>query len=133
MPGPSTPGSDFTFGSADVFSGKQYFNPSASIVITLPAASEGVDFEIWHVGASNTITIDLPGGTDLIVLSPGQMARIQTYSDTAGDPQYKTFGTYTITNGTTDRTYDANATTVEELADVLYTLISDLKARGLVA
>ena len=38
--------------------------------------------------------------------------------------------TYTITNALTDRAYDANATTVEELADVLATLISDLQARG---
>jgi hypothetical protein len=35
---------------------------------------------------------------------------------------------YTVTNGTLDRTYDANATTTAELADVLYTLITDLKA-----
>ncbi len=40
---------------------------------------------------------------------------------------------YSITNGTTDRTYDANATTVDELADILYTLIQDLKNTGLIA
>ena len=40
--------------------------------------------------------------------------------------------TYTITNGSTDRTYDANATTVDELADILSTLITDLKQIGLV-
>jgi hypothetical protein len=39
---------------------------------------------------------------------------------------------YTPTNVTTDRSYDANATTVAELADVLGTLISDLKALGLI-
>ena len=39
--------------------------------------------------------------------------------------------TYTITNGTTDRTYDANATTTDELADILYTLIQDLKTLGI--
>lgn len=38
---------------------------------------------------------------------------------------------YTPTNVTTDRSYDADATTVEELADVLGTLIADLKAYGL--
>ena len=41
--------------------------------------------------------------------------------------------TYTITNGTTDRTYNANATSVDELADILYTLIQDLKLLGLVS
>ena len=38
---------------------------------------------------------------------------------------------YTITNGTTDRTYDADASSTAELADVLYTLIQDLKTLGI--
>jgi hypothetical protein len=40
--------------------------------------------------------------------------------------------TYTETNVTTDRTYDANSTTIAELADVVGTLIADLRAIGLV-
>lgn len=40
---------------------------------------------------------------------------------------------YSITNGSVDRAYDANATDVNELADVLYTLIEDLKLTGLIA
>ena len=39
---------------------------------------------------------------------------------------------YTVSNLTTDRTYDANATTLDEIADVLGTLIADLRAYGLV-
>ena len=39
---------------------------------------------------------------------------------------------YTPTNVTTDRSYDANSTTVDELADVLGTLIADLQSLGLV-
>ena len=39
--------------------------------------------------------------------------------------------TYTITNGTVDRTYDADASSTNELADVLYTLIQDLKTLGI--
>jgi hypothetical protein len=39
---------------------------------------------------------------------------------------------YTITNVTTDRAYDANATTLDELADVLGTLLSDLHNAGIV-
>lgn len=38
---------------------------------------------------------------------------------------------YTPTNVTTDRSYDANATTLDELADVLGTLIADLQLFGL--
>lgn len=40
--------------------------------------------------------------------------------------------TYSATNVTTDRTFDANATTINELADVLGTLITDLKNRGVI-
>lgn len=39
---------------------------------------------------------------------------------------------YTETNVTPDRSYDANATTVDELADVLGTLIADLRATGII-
>jgi hypothetical protein len=40
--------------------------------------------------------------------------------------------TYSVTNLVTDRSYDANATTTAELADVLGTLIADLRTMGLV-
>ena len=38
---------------------------------------------------------------------------------------------YTPTNVTTDRAYDANATSTDELADVLGTLVADLQAAGI--
>lgn len=41
--------------------------------------------------------------------------------------------TYTDTNVTTTRTFDANTVTLPELADVVGTLIDDLRALGLVA
>lgn len=41
-------------------------------------------------------------------------------------------GVYSVSNLTIDRSYDANATTVDELADVLGTLLSDLKTRGVI-
>ena len=40
--------------------------------------------------------------------------------------------TYAVSNVTTDRTYNANATTLDEIADVLGTLIADLRTKGLV-
>jgi hypothetical protein len=40
---------------------------------------------------------------------------------------------YTPTNVTTDRSFDANSTTLDEIADVLGTLIADLKLTGLLA
>lgn len=39
--------------------------------------------------------------------------------------------TYTVTNGVIDRTYDANLTSVNELADVIFSVISDLQTVGL--
>ncbi len=39
---------------------------------------------------------------------------------------------YTPTNVTTDRAYDANATTLDEIADVLGTLIADLQATKII-
>lgn len=39
---------------------------------------------------------------------------------------------YTTTNVTTDRAIDANSTTIDEIADVLSTLITDLKLTGLI-
>lgn len=39
---------------------------------------------------------------------------------------------YTPTNVTTDRAYDANATTINEMADVLGTLIADLQSLGVI-
>lgn len=38
---------------------------------------------------------------------------------------------YTVTNSSTDRAFDADATSIDELADVLGTLITDLKTLGL--
>lgn len=40
--------------------------------------------------------------------------------------------TYSITNVTTDRAYDANLTTVDEIADTLGTLIADLRAAKII-
>jgi hypothetical protein len=46
--------------------------------------------------------------------------------------QTNTGNAYNITNVTTDRSYDANATTLDEVADVLGTLIADLKLTGII-
>ena len=39
---------------------------------------------------------------------------------------------YTVTNVTTDRAFDADSTSTAELADVLGTLITDLRQRGVI-
>jgi hypothetical protein len=41
-------------------------------------------------------------------------------------------GTYVVTNSIIDRTYNANATTLDELADIVATLILDLQSKSLI-
>jgi hypothetical protein len=70
----------------------------------------------WTAPANGTLTLSYLGGR-WRELSRGYGSNL---------------GNYTITNVVTDRAYDANATTVDELADVLGTLISDLTTRGVI-
>jgi len=58
-----------------------------------------------------------------------------TGTNTVGDSGFVEVSppTYAASNVSTDRTYDADATTTDELADVLGTLIADLRAIGILA
>lgn len=49
-----------------------------------------------------------------------------------GTVQIGTKPTYTITNDTTDRNFDADTAADAEIADVLATLLKDLEAMGLI-
>ncbi len=69
-------------------------------------------------GGALTITVTSTAGPAELDISIGLQGSAETYS---------------VTNLVTDRTYDADATTLAELADVLGTLIADLRARGIVA
>lgn len=78
-------------------------------------------------------------GTDHGALVAGTLDVFE-WDETSGSPRLGFYGTSpvsrpsgwtTFTNLSTDRTCDANATTVEELADILGTLIEDLKGTGL--
>lgn len=50
------------------------------------------------------------------------------YLDSTASPE-----PYIVSNVTTDRTYDADSTTLAEVADVLGTLITDLKNKGVIS
>ena len=77
------------------------------------------------VGANQTLTLDATAGTT---------GKVQITADQLGffgvTPVARA-SAYTPTNVTTERAYDADATAVAELADVLGTLIADLQAYGL--
>lgn len=91
-------------------------------------ASVGADIFL-EGGAADGVT---PGRvqltTDGVTGNAGQVLTAQgdttaIWDDPAGG---LTPGSYTISNDTTDRTFNANATTLDELADIVATLIRDL-------
>lgn len=95
-------------------------------------------------GAPGVVAItDKSGANQYIWADSGGLLRIGTtipdeaIGDTGGIVVGRQTGTalqtYTETNVTTDRAFNANATTIDELADVLGTLIFDLRAQGLVS
>ena len=78
--------------------------------------------------ASNGLLVEDSAGTDTFtVRNDGG------YAFKGGTVGVAQTGYTTFTNLVTDRTCNANATTVEELADILGTLIEDLKTKGIIA
>lgn len=79
---------------------------------------------VWYYDSGSAELRAEVGGTEILALKSTAIGFFNTAP--AARP-----AAYTITNGTADRAYDANATTTAELADVLYTLITDLQTFGL--
>jgi hypothetical protein len=78
--------------------------------------------------AANSLLVEDSAGTDtFVVRNDGG------YAFKGGTVGLAQTGYTTFTNLTTDRTCDANSTTVEELADILGTLIEDLKTKGIIS
>jgi hypothetical protein len=110
----------------------------------------GGDVSIGHSGSPST-RLDIDAGAmefaEMTAPAAGAANTTRTYAeDNAGTTRQRVkfssgnavtiaedggLQTYTITNVTTDRAYDANSTTVAELADVLGTLIADFQAAGI--
>jgi hypothetical protein len=78
--------------------------------------------------AANSLLVEDSAGTDLFVVRNDG-----GYAFKGGTVGVAQTGYTTFTNLTTDRTCDANATTVDELADILGTLIEDLKIKGIIS
>ena len=137
---------NFTFSLSDLEFDLISINATAVKTGTLPDACAGLKAFLTNSNASNALTINKPDASALIVLAPLATCFIYVYTDASGVEQWaagvpsSTSGdilwydteTYTISNVTTDRSYDANATTMDELADTLGTLIADLRAKGIV-
>ena len=96
-----------------------------------------LDKDTFAPGALHTAWIDA-GDDVLMSLTPGGDLMLLGDFDHDGS-NVGFYGTtpvaqsaaYTPTNVVTDRAYDANATTLAEIADVLGTVIADLQATGL--
>lgn len=81
------------------------------------AAAFELTIQASNIGADRTLTFDLDGNYTITL---------------GGNVTFPSGSAYTPTNVTTDRSYDANATTTDELADVLGTLIGDLQTAGVI-
>jgi hypothetical protein len=81
--------------------------------IKLETVSSGVAFDVANNG-----TVNIPTGS--------------TYNINGTPHNHGTTPAFTVSNAVTDRTFDANSTSIDELADILGTLIQDLKNLGIV-
>jgi hypothetical protein len=102
------------------------------------AAGSGLYFvSIPTATTANAVTHNLPVGHGYLLDNssggPGAYRQVTFYAATTttalvalGDNHTGTLPTFTASNLTTDRTYNADATSLDELADVLGTLAADL-------
>jgi nitrogen fixation protein len=99
--------------------------------LTLGTTTSGARLTVRGSGttsAANSLLVEDSAGTDtFVVRNDGG------YAFNGGTVGLAQTGYTTFSNLTTDRTCDANATTVEELADILGTLIQDLKTKGIIS
>jgi hypothetical protein len=103
----------------------------------------GIGANVFSVAVQPTARLQIRGagtttGVALLVENSSGTARFTVRDDGAfafagGTVAVAETGWTTFANLTTDRTCDANATTVEELADILGTLIVALKNKGIIA
>jgi len=109
---------------------------SGTLTLNLPQASTatGREYVIVKTDDTNTLTID-PYSTETIngnltfVLSLSSSCTIKSNGNNWHLINFSNFKnqTYNITNYSTDRTMDVMATNIDEIANILATLISDLK------
>ena len=125
-------GTDFSFTQEDLGYDVIYINVTAGCTGTLPDAVEGINALIINVGGS-TLTINQPSATLLYSLTSTGEVTLQASINAAGDdPEWRVFTTFTATNVSNDVSYDADATTLAEIADVLGTLILALRNKGII-
>lgn len=108
--------------------------------VTAQVAAYSKDLRLTTRGTGGDVTIE-PSQTPYITCVDGSdEVTIEKDLKVEGDvgfygtsPVAQTTGYTTFSNLSTDRTLDADSTTTEEVADVLGTLIEDLKATGIIS
>jgi hypothetical protein len=101
-------------------------DPDGDVNLKAPGASAALTL-IGGDSGSGTISLLVNGSTSRLVVNNTGIGFFGT------TPAARSTGWTTFSNLVSDKTCDANATTVEELADILGTLIEQLKTHGLIA
>lgn len=101
---------------------------SVGIMNSAPTSTTSLTVRGQGTSTNNTLLVENSAGTARFTVRDDG-----GYAFAGGTVGAAQTGYTTFTNLTTDRTCDANATTVEELADILGTLIVDLKTKGIIA
>jgi hypothetical protein len=106
---------------------------AGSTVGTRVATSTGARAWGWECGDNSLRMASAPSGTNQTIVYPfgvdfsGGVHRIGFHNVTP----FARPAAYTPSNVTADRSWDCNATTLDELADVVATLVGDLQGYGL--
>ena len=107
---------------------------------TITDFDNGYTGKVIHIIAGHAITITdgtnifLGGGTNWIMASGDTLTLFCQKNNNWNELARSDISaeTYSTSNVGVDRTYDADATTTDELADVLGTLIADLQVKGII-
>ncbi len=97
------------------------------------AVITGTANKITVTNGAGTITLTIPDAVTLVTLTlSGDLNHDGTNIGFYGTTPVAQSSAYSPTNVSTDRAYDADSTTINELADILGTLITDLQATGII-
>jgi len=137
-------GNVYFYGNSSNGTKRQYGLISATVQTTTNG-SEDTQLEFYvRDGGSDVKALDIDGKNTNFGILDGWDIQVATSTGTKiGTASTQKLGfwgvtpvvqrsAYTVTNHITDRSYDANATSVAELADVLGTLLVDLRSIGIV-
>lgn len=115
---PITTSGTLAFTVAGTSGGVPYFSGATTWASSAALAQNGIVYG-GGAGAAPNTSAALTSGKMPIATANGRLIDLTASA------------AYTPTNVVADRSYDANATTIDELADVLGTVIADLQVKGI--